>query len=189
MEFRRYIDLINEKNKINMPRIFFETGLYKGDGVSIYLNHFDKIYSCDIVEEFVNKAKERFKDRNDVVLLHGDSKDCLKSVLHIEEPIYFYLDAHYSGGPTGGEDICNGCPVLQELEILGQRKHKDIIVIDDIRLMGKACWSGTVGDETYPYTYFDFQHATIDNMIKAYNRPCQYFGAPPPYDRLILVPY
>lgn len=181
-----YESILKSLNYIK-PNILFETGLYKGEGVEKSLKHFKTIYSCDIVKEFVDAAKERFKDHPNVVLMHGDSKDCLKTTLDIKEPILFYLDAHYSGGITGGQEICNGCPVLEELKIIGQRNQPDFVLIDDIRLMGKASFSGTEGDAVYPLTFFNFKHATIDNMVRAYGRPCQQYKVATS-DRLLLVP-
>lgn len=184
MEYESILKTYN----LEKPKILFETGLYKGEGVEKSLRHFNTIYSCDIVKEFVDAAKLKFKNEPHVILFHGDSKDCIKSVLNIKDPILFYLDAHYSGGPTGGQEICNGCPVLEELKTIGQRaNNKDIIIIDDIRLMGKATFSGTEGDPTYPLTFFNFKHATIENMISAYGRPCNYHFVKTS-DRLLLLP-
>ena len=189
MDFKDHIEKVNEHRMIKTPKILFETGLFKGGGVERSLNLFEKIYSCDIMKEFVDNAKEHFKHRHDVTILHGDSKDCLKVSLDIDQPILFYLDAHFSGGKTGGENICNGCPVLEELKVIGQRKHKDVVIIDDLRLMGVEAWSGVKDDPDaeYPYTLFDFRHATIDNMLKAYGREVKMYQSPYP-DRLILIP-
>jgi hypothetical protein len=169
------------------PKIFFETGLYKGEGVEKCIGYFDHVVSCDIVKEFCDKAEQKFKTIPSVTILHGDSKDCLKKSLEWNQPIFFYLDAHFSGGKTGGEDLYKGCPVLEELKVLGQRSEQDLILIDDMRLMGKASVSGTLGDETYPLTYFDFRHATVDNMLASYNRDSFIFKIKN-QDRILLVP-
>ena len=46
-------------NKYNIHRICVETGTFHGEGIGRFLSTkmFDKIYSIDINENYVNKAK------------------------------------------------------------------------------------------------------------------------------------
>jgi hypothetical protein len=123
-------------------------------------------------------------------LYNGDSATVIETLDLPKEPIIFYLDAHYSGGKTAGSDIDNGCPLLRELNVICKRQNNsDIIFVDDIRLLGKAEWSGIEGHEVYPLTFFDFTHVTLESVINTIKK---YYDDPKFYmsknvDRLIIL--
>ena len=160
---------------IDCPRTLVETGTYLGHGIEEALGHFDQIYSIELVEEFANRAAETFSARSEVTIHWGDSAEELaKLSAHLNEPVLFFLDAHYSGGPTAyGKAEDKGSPVLRELGVLAGRPEKDVVIIDDISLMGKASWSGTEGDPIYPRAHFDFTHITLEKLFNAYAKPCR----------------
>lgn len=184
-----------QKFSINTPKTIIETGTYKGDGIISYLstNYFDKIYSIELSNKFYLLNKELFKDYSNVILLEGYShlviNDLVNNNILENEPILFYLDAHFSGGETAGEQFENGCPVLKELNTIAQRNVKgDIIFIDDMRLMGKAMWGGTDGCTTYPKTFFDFTHASYENIINSLNnRSIKLIYMCDNIDRLLII--
>jgi hypothetical protein len=179
---------------IYCPRTLVETGTYLGHGIEHALGHFDEIHSIELVELFANDAAQRFSAHPQVTIHWGDSAEKLTQLVgHLKEPVLFYLDAHYSGGPTAyGTPEDKGCPVLRELTVLAKRSENDVVIVDDIHLMGNATWSGTEADPIYPRTYFDFTHITLQDILKAYAKPCrQTLRAPNPdggCDWLILSP-
>lgn len=181
----------NVCNKLNIakPNIFIETGTYLGDGINNVKNDFREVHSIELNEIFYNNALVKFKDEPNVLLHLGDSAEVMDKIIYdINEPILFYLDAHFSGGETAyGKEADNGCPLLRELSALSKRKYNDIVIIDDMRLMNKASYSGIENDKVYPLTFFDFRHVTEDSIKKSYNRPSNYYNLVN-YDRLIIVP-
>jgi hypothetical protein len=57
----------------------------------------------------------------------------LKSVVPVlQSPSLFWLDGHWCGGDSFGEQ--DECPLPEELEIIGQSPHEHFILIDDARL-------------------------------------------------------
>ena len=170
---------VNTLNNIGVecPKIIVETGTYLGHGIKSYLerNYFNKIYSIELSNKYYLLNKELFKEQSNVELIEGDSsvviKDLVEKSLLEDEPILFYLDAHFSGGDTAGENIFNGCPLLNELESISNRTVKgDVIFIDDMRLMGNAMWDGIDDGGIYPRTYFDFTHVSAENIMKAISK-------------------
>jgi hypothetical protein len=157
---------------IPVPPIFIETGSYRGDNIAYVLEstEFTEIHSIELSEKWKSHCEERFMNEKRVHLHLGDSTEVLETfipTLPKNVPILVYLDAHYSGGETAGEDIDKGCPVLRELEILKKYRKDcvdDVYIVDDIRLMGKATWSGNEGSSIYPRTFFDFTHVSLNNM-------------------------
>ena len=154
------------------PSTFVETGTYLGGGIKNTLGWFDTIHSIELNYNFVEKARQLFKNENHVYIHHGDSAEVLEQLSNeLIGPVLFYLDSHYSGGETAfGKEEDNGCPLLRELSIIGKRSANDIVVIDDMRLMGKTSWSGLENDAVYPLTLYNFEHVTMDSIMKAYNK-------------------
>jgi hypothetical protein len=81
-----------------------------------------------------------------VSLLQGNSLDVLPRVLaDIQEPVTFWLDAHYSGNWGGGADN----PILHELHYIfyhWARLSGTVILIDDWRLFKDGTF-GSVMDK------------------------------------------
>lgn len=144
------------------PRIFVETGTFRGNQAALALLQFDHVYTIELDLELYNHCKRRFHGEPRITLLHGDSADLLPVICTaVLEPCVFYLDAHWYGkGPE------TPLPLLKELRAIGSRSYKDVVVIDDMRLMGKKSWSGEDGTD-WPRAEFDFREATLEAISEA----------------------
>lgn len=74
----------------------------------------------------------RFGGDPRIVSLHGHSPELLAELRPSLPPSIFWLDAHYSGGPTAG--FLNECPVLEEIEAIATDLDHHFVLIDDARL-------------------------------------------------------
>lgn len=179
------------RHNIPYPSVFVETGAYKGDGIANYLYcvPFKTIHSIELAPQWVAHCRTRFASNPNVHIHEGDSATVLPTLPLPNTPVLFYLDAHYSGGPTAGASIDNGCPVLRELKFIADRNVSgDVIFVDDMRLMGKDAYSGIEGDEMYPVTRFDFTHVTNDAIRVVFtNRKIKVWEMCPGIDRLMIV--
>jgi hypothetical protein len=183
------------KLRVPVPTTFVETGAYMGGGIE-YLLHsrrFQQIHSIELSPKWAEHCQKKFEAFPHIHLHEGDSATVLQRMIENNElpnePVIFYLDAHYSGGETAGEKVDNGCPVLRELEVIAKRNVKgDIIFIDDMRLMGKDSWSGVEGSPIYPLTYFDFRHVTEETIDKAFEgRVIRLKQMCRGFDRMIVI--
>lgn len=124
--------------------IFFETGTWKGDGVA-YAAKFDfkKIYSSEVVPEFAESAKNRFKNQDQIEIINKNSIDTLNDMLpKMNANCIFWLDAHYPGADEGLNDYNFELeeeirlPLEREIEIIASRlpKFNDVLLIDDLRI-------------------------------------------------------
>jgi len=124
-------ELIRDLQTKYAPDCFVETGTFKGDSLAEARQIFSTCYSIEIAETYYVKARERFKDTEGVHLLLGSSADKLKEIdFSTASGALFWLDAHYSGGPTGGKD---NCPLLREVEYIASLPLDRFIFIDDAR--------------------------------------------------------
>ena len=120
-------------------RYLVETGTYLGDGIATaLLNGFENVISYDVFPPAIVKASLRFKDYPNVKILYKSSIDMFDEIKDINEPITFWLDAHYSSGNSYYDANCF-YPLLKELEIISNHPIKThTICIDDRRLMKKT---------------------------------------------------
>jgi hypothetical protein len=134
-----------------------ETGTYLGDMVYATKDIFDGIDSIELSPDLYTNAVKRFRHDKHIQIWNGDSSLLLDKIIQpIDEPIIFWLDAHYSGGITARADS-GDTPIEKELDtILRKWNEKSIILIDDAR-----CFTGNDG---YP---------TIDTMKNTIDRKSQ----------------
>lgn len=126
-------DLILELSSAFSIKNFVETGTYEGHTAVWASEHFQKIYTIEFSETFYRETFERYKERKNVEFIFGDSRTQLKKIVEeLNEPALFWLDAHWSGGATYGDD--DQCPLIEELKIIGGSQFDNFIFIDDARL-------------------------------------------------------
>lgn len=139
----------NTLNAFKKGNVFVETGTFMGDGINNALKAgFQKIYSIEVAQQYIKLTSERFRkeiEEGIVNIIFGDSKLVMGDVIkNIDEPITFWLDAHWDYGPGKGEVYC---PLYEELTFIKNHKLKDhLILIDDMRVIGNAShhWGKTV---------------------------------------------
>jgi hypothetical protein len=134
-------DVIREHRARYRLHTFVETGTYLGDMIWSLKYEFDRIYSIEIDPVLAKRAQTLLSGFENVTVLEGNSGDLLPQVLEkLDEPALFWLDAHYSGGITGGAGMEN--PVLREVRHILADGPGHIILVDDARLFD--------GTDNYP---------------------------------------
>jgi hypothetical protein len=126
-------------SKYTNNKIFIETGSLVGDGIQRALDAgFEKVISIECHQGYYETSKERFKDNDNVEVILGDSsKDLYDIIKDIDEPITFWLDAHYMWNDPN-QDISNHpgngyVPTYDELVQIEKHPIKThTILIDDI---------------------------------------------------------
>jgi hypothetical protein len=112
---------------------FVESGTYMGVTTRWGAKNFRAVFTIERYEPLFKAYSPELAALPNVTPLLGDSSDWLPVIAQgLEEfSALYWLDAHWSGAGTGGED--NECPLLAELAPLAKRPQ-DIILIDDARL-------------------------------------------------------
>jgi hypothetical protein len=129
-------DQLSHFQKLFGLRTFIETGTYCGDTTSEASKIFPQVHSIEIFEPLYLKAQNRFANQPNITLYLGDTTKLLHQMIdHTLPKRLYWLDAHSSGGGTGG--IPGFSPIIDELDqILVQKKDIDsVILIDDLRGM------------------------------------------------------
>jgi len=121
------------------PPVLIETGTYTGHMVYAMLDTFETVYSIELDDRLVRKAKEKFAPYRHVHIIQGESSNVLPGILqNTHQPCLFWLDAHYSGGATAKGAL--ETPIMQELAVVFDHEAIDdhVLLIDDAR-----CFDGT----------------------------------------------
>jgi hypothetical protein len=109
-----------------------ETGTYSGGSARLLAATFPSVTTIELSPVLHAAAEAALADVPAVRCLQGDSRDRLRELVDPAVPTLYWLDGHWSGGPTAGEE--EECPVLSEIERIGDGHPDDCLLIDDARL-------------------------------------------------------
>lgn len=112
--------------------VFVETGTYIGNSVKKMSYLFQKVYTIEKSEIMFNIAANNLKSIENAILLKGDSREFLDFILGNNDNILFWLDAHWSGEETYGQE--DECPLLEKLQTIFRYSKNCVVLIDDARL-------------------------------------------------------
>jgi hypothetical protein len=111
---------------------FIETGTLSGTTTDWAARHFDTATTVEAYRPLFDAALQRFAAKSNVEVIFGNSADVLPNILStLHAPALFWLDAHWSGEGTGGEE--NECPLLAEIDAILGHRTDHILLIDDAR--------------------------------------------------------
>lgn len=147
------------------PDYCIETGTYRGDMTAEFAQIFDCVHTIELSEKWYQFSADRLQRFSNVNCHQGDSASVIGGIIqNINAPVLFYLDAHFAGGDTafGEKEV----PLIEEVEILVKRHQQDIVVIDDLRLIGSSGKSGIEGDTMYPVMEYDWTSISLGSIRK-----------------------
>jgi len=144
-------------------RTFVESGTYKGKTTRWAASQFDTVYTIERAKPFYDRYAGELQALGNIHTRFGDSRECLPEIVRElgDSPAIFWLDGHWSGGMTAGEE--DECPLLDELRAIKHRRN-DIIMIDDARLFLAAPPVGFDADQ-WP-GIFDIAMAMGDDVSR-----------------------
>lgn len=110
-----------------------ESGTYQGDTALSLSKSFCTVYTIEKSEMMFEAAKKKLSSIANIHQLQGDTREHLSRIVAENDNILFWIDAHWSGGDTYGEQ--DECPLLEELSIVFNSSLKNFaILVDDARL-------------------------------------------------------
>ena len=142
-------------------KYFVETGTLHGDGVDYALwFNFEKIISIEIIPELAEKAKQKYKNHNNIEIIEGDSSEVIESIANsLDGNTIFWLDAHFPGCDSEHktyDDIKKlnydtNLPLKKEIDVLSKRisKYKDTLVCDDLWVYEDVTSGGLIDFDTH----------------------------------------
>ena len=138
------------RDKYNI-KDFIETGTHVGINAKLHSKNFNKVLTCEKVQEYYDVARERLKDLDNVYLKKQNSSDFLKEINksiknhtpdipeQMQTPL-FYLDAHFYDPkmPSGKGKFV----VLHELKALKGLENCVISIHDFCNNLGGIIYDG-----------------------------------------------
>jgi hypothetical protein len=156
MSLLKFLGLRQIRKKYNV-KTFVETGTLAGDGIQAALDAgFEKVYSIEISGAWVLRAQARFADKPNVKIINGDTIDELpKLCKEIEEPVLFWLDAHFAHIHDKTQREIPPFPLLREVQIIkDNRDDQDVLLLDDIVLLAGCPGISFIPADIYaPFSY------------------------------------
>lgn len=130
---KKLVRLIREHYAIE---IFVETGTFKGKTSVWAAGIFRDVFTVENSKEFFESASKTLRGYKNIHPLFGNSSLQLNKIIaEVKQPCIFWLDAHWCGGSTYGND--DPCPLLDEIRIIKQSDFNHILMIDDARFFLK----------------------------------------------------
>lgn len=116
---------------------FVETGTYEGR-MTAFIDQEVKptvIRSIELNETLAEQATSKFRGRDHIKIIQGDSNVELVSVMTDPDVIrpLIWLDAHWSDGKTSRSLNGKDTPITEELQAIKDSGKSCVVVIDDIR--------------------------------------------------------
>lgn len=147
---------------------FVETGVFKGVNAQLYANYFKEVFSCDIVDEYIEIAKNRNINHKNVFIYKESSPNFLNRFINDyyrdgrEDIIFFFLDAHFYDPKLPPDEKW---VVKNELKSLKGFKNGIICIHDfDCEGLGHCCYNGEdLGFEL-----------VLDDLMKVNSNFCLY---------------
>ena len=123
--------------------VFVESGTYLGATLQAALDsgHFQRVYSVELVRELYERARKLVKSNPAAQVFWGKSHEIFRQQIFplcdAKDHLFFFLDAHYSCGKTGGAH--EPCPLMEELEAIRDAfpANGSVIVVDDTDDLGR----------------------------------------------------
>lgn len=104
-------------------------------------NLVDRVVTIELDHQKHIEAVEFNNSRPKVELLEGDSAEHVKELaIILDTPAVWFLDAHSDEWRAQGLPQSPPTPLLEEVRAISRRHKADVILIDDVRLMGKDGW-------------------------------------------------
>ena len=156
---------------LSAKALAIETGTYLGDSTEVLSGFFEHVVTIERDEKLAKNALNRFIGKENIKVHLGNSAEILCEITpQNERPVLFWLDAHFSGGVTAGEEY--PCPLLDELAIISKLREADntIVLIDDARaLIGLGGWP-TIDQVCRLFDLNKWSFTAIDDVMICTNR-------------------
>jgi hypothetical protein len=122
---------------VHQLEILIESGTFLGDTPWVFRNSFKEIYTIELSETLAKLARTRFAKFDHIQVFQGDSGSVLPGLLgRLSAPTLFWLDGHYSGGPTAQGSL--NSPIMNEVDAIADLcRERFVILIDDARIFGQ----------------------------------------------------
>ena len=138
--FEEIKDVYTRYPIFNKTKYFVETGTYKGDTTMMASEHFEHVYTMEIMKALYDESSKRASDSkvDNITFCLGDSVQILPQILpSIQDGSFFFIDAHQSGGDTGNNNK-QRVPLYEELDlILNSDIGPSVFIFNDLRF-----WEG-----------------------------------------------
>ena len=161
--------ILKIRDKFNITT-FVETGTYKGVNAKLYAQHFKKVLTCDIDDDYLDIAKKRLKPYKNVKVFKKSSPDFLRHFINKykadkrEDIVLIFLDAHFYDPLLEEKWV-----VVNELKVLKKFKNCVIVIHDfDCEGWGHCVYDGEALGFPLVKKYLKDRHLYTNSIADIY---------------------
>jgi len=162
----KHFSIIAERQKdYSDIKVFIETGTGTGAQTEIAAKHFETVETIELDQGMWQVAQKKIGGLQNVRSHRGSTTTFLPFLLrdvYSDVPVFAYLDAHYCLMKPAIQK--SPFPLWKELELFKERKHNDIVVVDDMHTFGKVR-----EDLRYEPGCVEWEEVTTENLLKFYD--------------------
>ena len=113
--------------------LFIEAGTFRGESALQASMFFERVITIEKDNSLFREANLKLKDKTNIACYNGCTRDHVIAHLRDHDRPLFWLDAHWSGVNTAGQQ--DECPILDELKLIFDLNLDSFaLLIDDARL-------------------------------------------------------
>lgn len=182
------LDMFLEAVSSRPMRIAIETGTFRGWTTRFLAKRFQRVFTFETNQEFLDEAKVACAEHTNVDFLLRDSGEIqqawMQAGLPADQIDFAYLDAHWE----------ENCPLVAELDFVLAHAPNAIVFIDDFQVHDDEAY----GFDDYPTMTLKWD--TIRDVVRKHNATPYYpmrrgigdtsafFGAIKPRGTIVIVP-
>jgi len=120
------------------PAVFVETGTYRGVTTRLALQQFSEVHTIERSPELFAEISTALEEEG-AHCWCGDSAAIVPLMVpRFEQPVFWFLDAHWVPDIEMLGPDANPLPLLDELRAIATRHYHDVVVVDDVSCFGKG---------------------------------------------------
>jgi len=115
-------------------KVFVEAGTYMGRTARWASRDFERVITIEAAPALYEAARRRHAAVSNIRFIQGRSDEVLRQLAgELKEPSLVWLDAHWSGRETFGEE--QETPIVKEIEAICSGACQHHVLVDDIRFV------------------------------------------------------
>ena len=155
-------NMIQNRQAYANLKYFVETGTYHGQTSCMAAQHYEHVYTTEIVKDLYEQSKHRAAGEGikNISFYLGDSVELLKDITpKVLEGAVFFIDAHQSGCDTSNNG--KNVPLFEELDVILSAGDlgPSLFIFDDTRF-----W------KDHTQQAWDWEHVSTQGVVEAFKK-------------------
>jgi hypothetical protein len=118
------------------PRVFVESGTHKGKTTKLAKRVFPQVHTIELGKHLFDTYSPELREIGVRCWLGNSAVVLPRLARRIDQPVFWFLDAHWFSCQPDISGKVQGLPLWAELATIAERNYPDIVVVDDVHDFG-----------------------------------------------------